>query len=249
MIKHTPYFELLEAQRMAGCSICRLTQRHVERYLDALLYEAVLDEGLRERLRRSRGFCQEHAAMLRAKPGRSLGIALIYASVLEEIVRRLEALEQPRLKRAPYGRLRRAKVGHPLEEALAAEAPCPACQVRDQAARDYLAQLVAALEEEAFREAYAAGDGLCLAHLTQAVALSHDEKALERLLQPQLERYHRLLEEVDEFIRKADYRFREEALGPEGDVWLRVLNAFAGGAGLGIRAGSSPRGAEEAPKV
>ena len=49
--KHTPYFELVDAQSMAGCPICRLVYKATDRYLDALLYEAVLDPTVRDTLK------------------------------------------------------------------------------------------------------------------------------------------------------------------------------------------------------
>ena len=70
--KHTPYFELVEAQEQAGCPICRLVYKATDRYLDSILYEAVLDPDVRSKLKESYGFCREHVAMLRGKPGRAL---------------------------------------------------------------------------------------------------------------------------------------------------------------------------------
>ena len=45
--KHTPFFELLDAQAQPGCSICRMVDRATFQYLDAILYEAVLDPDVR----------------------------------------------------------------------------------------------------------------------------------------------------------------------------------------------------------
>ncbi len=44
----------------------------------------------------------------------------------------------------------------------------------------------------------------------------------------------RRLAELDEFIRKNDYRFRDEPWGQERDAWLRALNALAGGLLSGV---------------
>ena len=56
-----------------------------------------------------------------------------------------------------------------------------------------------------------------------------------------LEGYIIALANLDEFIRKRDYRFRGESYGEEGDVWLRAMNAVVGGAGLGLSARSGGR--------
>lgn len=238
--KHTPFFELVDALGMAGCPVCRLVYRNTNRYLDSILYESVLDPALREKLVRSHGFCAEHVEMLSSKPGRSLGVALIY----ETLLRRLTGtLDQGRLERGSLReRLRGAALqGRALALRLAPKAPCPACGIREQTAKDYLELLIAYLDDAHLYEAYAEGEGLCLPHLAQAVELVGDEASLNLLLLPQAARYRLLLEDLAEFIRKADHRFRDEELGPEGDVWLRVMNAITGGAGLGQGRGHSPR--------
>jgi len=40
--------------------------------------------------------------------------------------------------------------------------------------------------------------------------------------------WERLLAQLSEFIRKNDYRFRDEPVGEEGDAWLRAIAALAG---------------------
>jgi hypothetical protein len=37
-----------------------------------------------------------------------------------------------------------------------------------------------------------------------------------------------LVDHLDEFIRKSDYRFRDEAWGEERDAWLRAIAALVG---------------------
>jgi len=51
--KHTPFFELVDAQSQAGCPICRQVYKATDRYLDSLLYEAVLDPDVRAKLKDS----------------------------------------------------------------------------------------------------------------------------------------------------------------------------------------------------
>jgi hypothetical protein len=63
-----------------------------------------------------------------------------------------------------------------------------------------------------------------------------DDATLERIVQPQMARYRTMLADLGEYTRKCDHRFRGEPFGPEGDVWLRALNALAGGAGMGLSA-------------
>jgi hypothetical protein len=40
--------------------------------------------------------------------------------------------------------------------------------------------------------------------------------------------WERLYDELGEFIRKNDHRFRDETFGPERDSWRRALEAISG---------------------
>lgn len=233
--KHTPYFELVDAQALAGCPICRLIYKATDRYLDGILYEAVLDPAVREKTKRSRGFCAEHVAMLRRKPGRALGIALIYRDIVRTIAESADHSQYVE-QQAPFlqrlfgkGRGKRATI-----EGLEGDWECPACAIGKQAEEMYVELLIAHLDDEQLYTAYAQGEGLCLTHFRQALEKAPDRVTMRRLVEPQVKRYGLMLDDLDEFIRKRDHRFKNEKYGQEGDVWLRALNAIVGGAGMGL---------------
>lgn len=239
--KHTPFFELVDAQAMAGCPICRLVYKATDRYLDALLYEAVLDPDVRAKLKDSQGFCAAHVELLRTQPGRALGVALIYRDTVKQLLASLEQA-RPSGGRGWLARLRgRRAADSPTVARLSPTQACPACTIGATTERDYVALLLAHLDDERLQQAYAAGEGLCLPHLLAALRGVPDEDTLRRLVDPQMERYRLMLSELDEFIRKRDHRFAHEKFGDEGDVWLRVMNAIAGGAGMGLSAKSGGR--------
>jgi hypothetical protein len=241
--KHTPYFELVDAQSMSGCPVCRLAYKQTDRYLDSILYEAVLDPDVRTKLKNSLGFCREHTDMLRNKPGRALGIALIYRDIIRSVAEALVGARH-RSTGAPSLLSRwlpSSRDELPVVRKLRASEPCPACKVAEKAETRIVELLIAHLAEEKLYQAYAQGEGLCLEHLVRAIALTPNQEILDRLLQPQSKRYLRMLTDLDEFIRKRDHRFRGEKYGEEGDVWLRAMNAIVGGAGMGLSAESGGR--------
>ncbi|MFP3897279.1 MAG: DUF6062 family protein [Anaerolineales bacterium] len=238
--KHTPYFALLEAQDRAGCPICRLVYKVVDHYLDSVLYEAVLDPDVRAQLKAARGFCEEHVRVLYSKPGRALGIALIYRDIIRDVA---DVAEKVRHGDGSLlgGLLGRDGKRSPSLQRLETSEPCPACGVARRAEDDYLGLLVAYLDDDEFYEAYAQGEGLCLPHFLQALGCAEDDASVQRLVRPQVARYRDMLADLDEFIRKRDHRFRREKYGEEGDVWLRAMNAIVGGAGMGLSAKSGGR--------
>jgi len=84
-------FNLIEACREPGCPVCRLEQRSVQRYLENQFYENVNNPDFRDHLRRSLGFCKEHAWLAaNAHLGDALGFALIYRDVIRNTMERLD---------------------------------------------------------------------------------------------------------------------------------------------------------------
>ena len=247
--KHTPYYELVDAQSQAGCPICRLVYKAADRYLDSLLYEAVLDPDVRAKLKESRGFCLDHTEMLRRKPGRALGVALIYRDIIRAVS---EIVGKGRCKggSSPMSRLLDKILGKTRGRqrpgaVLAGERVCPACAIARKAERNNIELLLAHLQDEQLHDAYAKGEGLCLPHFVRALETVEDEESFGLLVGPQVARYRLMIRDLDEFIRKRDHRFRHEKYGEERDVWLRALNAVVGGAGMGLSAESGGRGSPE----
>jgi len=76
-----------------------------------------------------------------------------------------------------------------------------------------------------FAETLARSDGLCDGHFELALGEVKDKPRLRQL---QRETRSRLLGQLDELIRKQDYRFVGEPDRGEGDSWLRAVNAVVG---------------------
>jgi hypothetical protein len=229
------YYSLLEASQKPGCPVCRVTLFLVDRYLNALFYESVNDIPTRAHLRKSRGFCSNHAwRLLDGEVGNALGISIIYHDVLTNLLRDLPA-PQARQERkggisSLFGRTAR-QVGDLLKTALSAltaKEVCLACKERDEVARLTTTIMLNSLADERFAQTLAASEGLCLPHLKQALEQAENENLLPVLLElnrPQLEA---LNAELAEFIRKNDHRFHNEGFGPEGTSWRRVIGKVQG---------------------
>src|ERR1041384_3478763 len=115
--------DLIEACAQAGCPVCRLTEASVRHYLDSLLYEMVTDIQVRDRLRRSLGFCNVHAHQLLKMVGVSLGIGILYRDLVNTT---LNHLEQVKFVPAREGTLSGAKRSR-RATGLMPQAGCPAC--------------------------------------------------------------------------------------------------------------------------
>jgi hypothetical protein len=218
--KDTLYFELLEALQARGCALCRLARKASESYINALLYEGVVDVPIREELRNSRGLCHRHAWQMAGRRGSVLGTAVIYRDVLNTLAKTLQ--EQA----AAPQRWRGSREA--LARRLAATVGCPACRLEEDAERRSAKTLLKHLVSAEIAVAYASTGGLCLPHF-QVVLVHAGDQAARTLAQWQEGALCHLRDELDELIRKHDYRFQGEAISDEEAVsWKRAVAAAIG---------------------
>lgn len=227
--------KLLDACLEAGCPVCRVEAHGVERYLENQLYENVNSPRWRERLRGSLGFCHEHAWLaVDRRLGDALGFSILYRDVIHTVLKGLEELgSSPRASRHWTARLRQAPEGVRtlLERILNAITPskgCPVCEHRDELRTGILSELVKGLETPEMFSALQASDGLCFPHLRTTLERVRDVSICELLLSIHRAKMENLRAELDEFIRKNDYREIEAGFGSEGDAWLRAIARVAG---------------------
>jgi Family of unknown function (DUF6062) len=191
--RETPTADIHHALGRPGCAVCHLTHRSVTRFLRALSYEQVNDVGLRAELRAARGFCQVHAQRWLGMSGNVLGTAIIYRDVITAAVRSLgSAPERSSLRGLLGGRSSR-------------EASCVACTFEADAQDRFVdAVLGASGDPDVLRHS----DGLCLPHTKRAV--ERDARRAEPLVALARKHAEQIMAELDEVIRKEDYRFKHE---------------------------------------
>ena len=213
------YHELLEALQAGGCAVCRLARRASDSYINALLYEGVVDVDLRQKLRDARGPCHVHAWRMAHRSGSVLGTAIVYRDVINTLTK---GLETPERRRLWSGRQDSAA------DRLAATEPCPACRLEEDAIRRAVKTLLKHIGDPAIAQSYIAAGGLCLPHFT--AALTHAGGAASTHLREwQATVYRGLRDELDELIRKHDHRFRSETITErEATAWTRAVATVVG---------------------
>ena len=226
--KWIDYFDLRDAFKIPGCSLCNRARNLSWKFLDNLFYERVTDVWTRVGLRKSKGFCNWHAWMSTEINSSNSGIAIIYKDLLDAELRRLS--EWMDAEEAPKGiRLRHRKKRFGILLATwTKKTPCPVCKmVRDHERMD-VNILLDFIDEEAFSEAFEKSSGICFTHLIRVMQDHGKHPNLRLLVEKQIRKYQSLSEELEEFIRKLDYRFSKEPRGSEADSWKRVTEQFAG---------------------
>jgi hypothetical protein len=216
--------ELADAMGAGGCPLCRLAARAEEAYVASLSYERVLDLTTRDTLKASRGLCAPHTRAWQHLQGSALGVAIVYRITILDLLRDTESAA------GGGGFLSRGrKDAQALAERLDPEVGCPTCAVGEGAARRFGEVLLRELADADVRARLIACGGLCLPHLRLVLTLPQAGRGYGALVEAQREAWRGLMAELDEFIRKNDYRFvGEKMTEAEATSWTRALDAVVG---------------------
>jgi hypothetical protein len=227
MSRHSTFFELLEALERPGCALCSLTRESVRQYLHSLSYEQVNDVDLRAKLRAS-GLCQRHAWLFLEEGGNRLGVAIVYRDLLAHALRELESSRASGrgLARRLGSLLAAGRATEPAKHRVAQ--PCLACGIETDAEWRYRSTLLDHLGEADLRQRLRTSAGLCLPHLGRGLLSEGRGQDLAWLRQDAASRLRTLVGELDEYIRKHDYRFRRETWGEERDAPRRAVERAVG---------------------
>jgi len=223
MQKDTRYFDLMKACSEPGCPVCRVSLELARHYVDGILYEYVNDPDIRDEIRKSRGYCNEHAWWMLDVRGAGLGIAIFQRDVVQTVLELIETL--------PDGRNARQSAQELLER-LQPTAECPVCAQRRTMEDFMLDTLLQHIGDEELAAALAGSAGLCLPHFSRALERVDDAEALKQLVALQRHTVTELRDDLAEFLRKNDYRFRDEGFGKEGDSWRRAIGIVSGERGV-----------------
>ena len=199
--RNNTYYELLDAMKGRGCPVCLLLETYTDRYIDSLLYESVNDTTLRAKLISSGGFCKEHSKKLLrfGYKGYTLGISIIYKDLVDAYYKTLNV------------------------QRILSDRRCLICEVSEDMENRILEELIKNIRDYEFYEIYKDSDGLCMLHLSKVLAISKDREVNDLFLELTALKLKGLSDQLLEFIRKQDYRFREEPIGVEADSWIRAI--------------------------
>ena len=194
----------------AECALCKLVARSVMRSIQTLAAEFVNDPQTRINLRESRGFCSEHSQLILENLD-PVAVSIIYADLADMTCDRWSGMRKSTLtSRRLFG-------------ASARVALCPLCVTAREASLRYCGALASELSNSVVWNAIKSNNWICISHawLLQKLAIPADSNRLRTL---ETEHLTTLQGELEEIIRKNDYRFRGEKWGSEKDAWIRAVN-------------------------
>lgn len=236
------YFDLIETFPKPGCAICTLTRRDVERHVDLMLYGFVSTDEMQAIFQAARGLCPQHGEMAqRNKLGNVIGITRLYVATLNEvldIMERTPVADTPKSGLSGWLRPKEAATDD-LAAKLKAETICPVCAALEEFEQEYVGIFGRFMGDARFQAALRESEGLCLPHFRQVIGqLNGDEARL--LVEIQRDIWTQLRAEMELFLEKQEYE-RDDAIGAEGDSWVRAIQRMAGDKtifGLRRRSGS-----------
>src|SRR4051795_9378141 len=195
---------MAKALERPGCAVCTALAADETRWMEAYWREAMFDDDARARFFDAGGFCRHHAWVLH-RQAKATGYGSAVSFLYGNLARRDTDLLARGTPNLPRGKPR-----------------CRASTVMDEAAARKAGFLAEVLEEEPLRERYAAGDGLCYAHL-ELTATRATKPVAAFLLADWRARLETLRAALAEYDRKRDYRYAHEDKGDERRSWTDVV--------------------------
>lgn len=200
--KHLGYFKLMDSFHKKGCPVCSRNQEVAHNYLENLLYENVNDSDVRLKLRNSFGFCKEHVKTL-IQIGDSLGTAIIYndlLSLFESILVQNEIA------------------------VFSNRNTCLVCNLVAEETESDIKIFINYFDDSVFRKEFNFSDGLCAHHLILLLQKCKLKDQRDFYVLFHKKKIARLKKNLNELIRKNDYRFRSEGFtAEEGYSWIEAV--------------------------
>jgi hypothetical protein len=229
-----------------GCPICIVVLESMKRVMDNWNYEGFTDVAHRHELIRTRGFCPLHTWQL-AQRNNSFQLAVVYREVLTDLLKNFdrerdgqhgEALTQGNTP-GWLGKVQRwfqqdsTTSPSPVEIALLYE-NCPLCRSRGDIELRIVQTLVEVIANEEAQQLLRQSTGLCRPHFMHAndYAKGHAPGSEQVIADCQRACLQRTLAEIEELVRKHDYRYLDEARGDEMISWRRAAELCAGNPGV-----------------
>ena len=209
MEKDIVYHALKDCMEDGACPICAQTEQNIRGVMRSVLYESMTDVEIRETIKSARGFCRHHSGLF-LEQGDALNHAIVYGDALRS------ALQDVVNGDYKYYEQRES---------------CYFCDMAKEAETAYIGACWQAFRDEEFFSAYEKGGLLCMTHLHAMETCSEKEKNGEdiylKLAQATIDKYQVMIRQLDEIIRKSDYRnLGEKWTEGEKTAWKRAVNVI-----------------------
>ena len=212
------------------CLICEEDLRHfyrwyfIEYYNDATWIGTTMESG---------GFCKKHSQDL-IDMGKEHEMSVVYDYLVNVTITRLERVlkdigiyEYENRLRKIIKKIIDTENRQEFIIRLRHTEICPICKSISNSEDKWIQYLITDLDDEEIKGLYLNSKGLCMNHFRQALKFASPETA-EVLIQKQADILRKLKSDLEEYMRKTDYRYAHEPKSDEQTAWIRAIRFFAG---------------------
>jgi len=222
------------------CAFCQMRHMLEQHSLDFILGPSAsyMESHIREKTN-ALGFCRRHYSMMFAMPNR-LGVALMAQTHLSAVRKAVGQVVKNAPKTKPRKPLFGGGTGGASFSALSAytaklEKDCYVCDMMETTFDRYVDTFFMLWpKEEDLRNMVKNGKGFCLPHFALAVDAAAGqlsgaqyEEFMAIVSEVQMKNLTRVQEDIDWFIQKFDYRFREEPWKNSKDAVRRLIQKLS----------------------
>lgn len=181
------YWQLIDSLHSDECPVCYALLHVQKKFIEDIFYESVNDPTIRHKFESSGGLCPIHSQLMFQQADK-LGLAILARDLLQK------ALDQ---------------------NFNLSFRKCFLCEHQELTEKYLIEDFISSLPLQNFTKELQISKGLCLKHFNLIFAAITNKKDKNFLLNWQKEKMKRLLQFLSEFIRKNDYRFKEEKITEE----------------------------------
>lgn len=214
------------------CPICAMKKKLEEDAVDYTMGPSYMEDDTRMKTDQL-GFCEKHIRMLWEKNNR-LGLALIASTHIKKFTKEIETLAAQGVEKGGF--FKKVKEDPVVDYLKQLENSCFVCERIQLSFERYLMTICYLWKsDEEFRKKYKDSKGFCNEHyriLLECAPQHLSGKSLEEFRkttnQIYMENMKRVLEDVEWFINKFDYRYQDEPWKNSEDAMQRTLTKLNG---------------------
>jgi hypothetical protein len=217
------------------CPICSIEKKSDNDFIEALFTEMVMDVRLNPQLVKDYDFCHEHFEKLYRYPDKC-GLAVLTNRILYSKRENLKLASSNKAE-SKKSSIKNFFVKDKPVSGKGQSKQCLLCTRLESTMDNYLETLILLWsKDQTYRDLYKKSQGLCLKHFNTILELSEEKLKNESqrnefnstTIMLQEKSMARLQEELEWFISKFDYRFKEEPWKTSKDALIRTIQKLIG---------------------
>lgn len=211
------------------CPVCEMYKKLENDNLDYTLGPSYMEEDVRAMTDKT-GFCADHVKKMYER-GNRLGMALMYQTHTVSVLKNLEKMK-PESKSGFLKKADNSKLVNYIKEL---ECSCFICnRINDVFDRYIITIMYLWKNDNNFREKFLNSKGFCIRHYADLVEYASKElsgKELEEFMNAAekifIDNLKRVKEDLDWFVNKFDYRYKDEPWKNGKDALPRILGKIS----------------------